>query len=297
VFAEQVLALDAPGRKNIFLLSQGAHFVIPQQFLPGVDAMMVPRTADGRVLFAIPWHGHVLVGTTDVPVSRSAVDPRASDAETDFLCAHIKRYLGRRPQASEVLSVWAGLRPLLKTGRMSTAKLSRDHKVLVSGTGLVTVTGGKWTTYRRMGEDAVNRAAAVAGLASAPSRTATLKLHGWMEPASHAAMEETDSMYGSDLVNVRVLGDAKPQLNEKLHEQLPYRRRDVVWAVLRENARTVEDVLARRTRALFLNARAAIEAAPEVSHIIARGLQRSEEFRSRDLQSFLNVAAGYVYRD
>jgi glycerol-3-phosphate dehydrogenase len=297
VFAEQLLELDALERKSIFLLSQGAHFVLPQQFLPGADAMMVPRTADGRVLFAIPWHEHVLVGTTDVPVKESAVEPRASDAEAEFLCAHIKRYLGRRPQAGEVLSVWAGLRPLLKTGRMNTAKLSRDHKVLVSETGLVTVTGGKWTTYRRMGEDAVNRTAAIAGLASAPSRTATLKLHGWVEPAAHAGMEETDSVYGSDLMNVRALGDAAPELNEMLHAQLPYRKRDVVWAVRKEKARTVEDVLARRTRALFLNARAAIEVATEVSHIIASELQRSEHTRTRDLQDFLNVAEGYIYRD
>ncbi len=297
VFAEQLLELDVPGRKNIFLLSRGAHFVLPRQFFPSVDAMMVPKTADGRVLFAIPWHGHVLVGTTDVPVNESTVEPRASDAEADFLRQHIQRYLGRRPQTDEVLSVWAGLRPLLKTSRMSTAKLSRDHKVLVSETGLVTVTGGKWTTYRRMGEDAVNRAAAIAGLASAPSRTATLKLHGCAEPASSAGMEETDSVYGSDLANVRALGDASPVLNEKLHELLPYRRRDVVWAVLHEKARTVEDVLARRTRALFLNARAAIEAAPEVSHVIARELQRSEHSRARDLQDFLKIAEGYVYRD
>ncbi len=297
VFSEQLLELDAPQSQSILSLSQGSHFVLPLEILPGNDALMVPKTADGRVLFAIPWHRHVIVGTTDVHVDQSSTEPRATRPETDFLREHIRRYLGRQIQASDVLSVWAGLRPLVKSGGMSTAKLSRDHKVFVSPTGLVTVTGGKWTTYRRMGEDAVNHAATVAGLASAPSRTKQLKLHGWAEPEQLSAMEEAERLYGADLKDVVALGEANPAWNEPLHAQLPYSKRDVVWAVRNEKARTVEDVLARRTRALFLNARAAIEAAPEVSRIIAGELERSEASRTSDLQDFMNIAEGYIYRD
>jgi len=293
-FTEQVLQMDEPARASVLSISQGTHFVLPRSFMPADNAMMVPKTADGRVLFAIPWHGHLVVGTTDVSVPKSSSEPRATEEETAFLSEHIHRYLGQTVRPEDVLSVWSGLRPLVRHGNGSTSKLSRDHRVLVSHSGLVTVTGGKWTTYRRMGEDTINHAVAVAGLAAAPSTTSTLKVHGWAECDS--AVEESERVYGADLAALRALGDEDPALNEALHPKLPYRRREVVWAARHEMARTVEDVLARRTRALFLNAAAAIEAAPEVSRLLARELGRDEQFRARDLERFLEVAKGYVYR-
>ncbi len=178
VFAEDILTMDSPGEKAGLSISQGTHFVLPREFLPGSDALMVPKTSDGRVLFAIPWHGHLVVGTTDEPMPASSAEPRSTASERDFLADHIHKYLGRGVKEREVLSVWSGLRPLAASGNASTAKLSRDHKVTVSPTGLITVTGGKWTTYRRMGEDAIDHAAEVGRLKASPSRTLELPLHG-----------------------------------------------------------------------------------------------------------------------
>lgn len=293
-FTEQVLRMDGPANGQTLSISQGTHFVLPRSFMPSGNAMMVPKTADGRVLFAIPWHEHLVVGTTDVAVPTSSSEPRATVEETKFLSEHIHRYLGQTVRPDQVLSMWSGLRPLVRHGNESTSKLSRDHRVIVSRSGLVTVTGGKWTTYRRMGEDTINHAASVAGLAAAPSTTATLRLHGWAGP--DVAAEESERVYGADLAAVCALGDAEPELNELLHPKLPYRKREVVWAARHEQARTVEDVLARRTRALFLNAAAAIEAAPEVSRLLARELGRDEHLRSIDLERFIETARGYIYQ-
>lgn len=291
VFTEQVLAMDGD-RETLLSVSQGSHFVLPPSFLSGTNAMMIPKTSDGRVLFAIPWHGVTLVGTTDEPVERASAEPRAMTTERSFLMEHIERYLGRRPHTDEILSVWSGLRPLVRKGGGATSKLSRDHTILVRPSGLVTVTGGKWTTYRRMGEDAINRAAEVAGLRKEPSRTSSIRLHGWMREATG---DESDRVYGSDLPEIERLLREDPALKDRLHPRLPYRMREIVWAARHESARTVEDVLARRTRALFLDARAAIEAAPGVADVLARELGRSDAWKARDLEAFYKVARGYVY--
>ncbi len=293
VFTEQVLAMDGD-RETLLSVSQGTHFVLPPSFLPGQNAMMIPKTSDGRVLFAIPWHGATVVGTTDEAVRQASTEPRAMESERSFLLEHIRKYLGRRPKQEEVLSIWSGLRPLVRKGGGATSKLSRDHTILVRPSGLITVTGGKWTTYRRMGEDTINRAAEVAGLAKEPSRTRSLRLHGW---TSEVAAVESERVYGADLPLLEKLSQEDPALNDLLHPQLPYRLREVVWAARQEMARTTEDVLARRTRALFLNARAAIEAAPRVADLLARELGRDEEAAISDLESFYAIARGYVYED
>jgi glycerol-3-phosphate dehydrogenase len=294
-FTDQISHMNDPSEAPLLSLSQGTHFVLPPEFLPSANALMVPKTADGRVLFAIPWHEHLVVGTTDEPVPVSNAEPRATAKETEFLTDHIRRYLGRSIVTSDVLSVWSGLRPLVRNGTSITSKLSRDHRVIVSKTGMITLTGGKWTTYRKMGEDTIDHAAEIGALPPIPSRTIDLHLHGWVEPGSQDAVEDSDKVYGSDLDAVRALANAAPELNDLLHPDLPYRKRDVVWAARQEQARTVEDVLARRTRALFLNARAALEAAPEVSRILAQKLNRTESFRQQDLEDFQAVANGYIY--
>jgi glycerol-3-phosphate dehydrogenase len=190
--------------------------------------------------------------------------------------------------------MWSGLRPLVRKGNAATSKLARDHQVVSSPSGLISVTGGKWTTYRKMGEDAIARAVSVFGLTAAPSHTVDLKLHGWQQSVA-PEISESDRVYGSDLEKIEALGAEDSTLNEHLHPQLPYRKREVVWAVRNEQARTVEDVLARRIRALFLNATAAIEIAPEVSRLLAIELQRDETFRLRDLENFREIAQGYVF--
>ena len=295
VFAEDLLAMDGAARGSLLAMSQGTHFVLPHSWLAGDSALMVPKTTDGRVLFAIPWHGATVVGTTDEGVDHASVEPRSMESERSFLLEHIAQYFGRRPDAGEILSVWSGLRPLVKGGDGKTSKLSRDHTILVSKSGLITVTGGKWTTYRRMGQDAIDHAAEIAGLAKVASRTLDLKLHGWTDKSANTT--ESERVYGSDLPLLQKLSEDDPTLDRLLHPRLLYRLREVVWAARFEMARTVEDVLARRTRALFLDARAAIEAAPLVADVLAKELGRSEAWRDKDLQNFRAVAQGYVYEE
>jgi glycerol-3-phosphate dehydrogenase len=296
VNVEDTLAMDDAVRGSFLSVSQGTHFVLPRSFLPGNTALMIPKTADGRVLFAIPWHGATIVGTTDVPVADAIAEPRAIAAEKKFLLDHIARYFGHAPSASEILSVWTGLRPLVRKAGVKTSKLSRDHTILVSQSGLITVTGGKWTTYRRMGQDTIDRACQVASLPKRPSRTLELKIHGWTSEST-ATASEWEYVYGSELPELRALSSGNPALDAQLHPRLPFRAREVIWAARYEMARTVEDVLARRTRALFLDARAAIEAAPAVATLLARELNRSEAWRANDLAGFLELAKGYLYQE
>lgn len=293
VFVEGTLSMDHHKHNQLVAVSQGTHFVLPQSFLPGNTALMIPKTADGRVLFAIPWHGATIVGTTDESVDSATVEPRPMDSEKNFILEHIQRYFGHAPRSEEILSVWSGLRPLVKKGHAKTSKLSRDHTILVSPTGLITVTGGKWTTYRRMGFDTINRACEVAALPQATSRTLDLKLHGWTMDGT-TGDPAWENVYGTDLRAVRALSAGEPALDALIHPRLPFRMREVVWAARYEMARTVEDVLARRTRALFLDARAAIEAAPAVSNLLAAELKQDENWREKQLADFLAVAQGYI---
>jgi glycerol-3-phosphate dehydrogenase len=295
VFADALRRLDDPADAAAPLLtpSQGAHLVLDRSFLPGTSAMLVPRTDDGRVLFTIPWHDRVLVGTTDTPVAEVAIEPRPLREEIAYLLDHVARYLDRSPRASDVLSTFAGLRPLLR-GRIggSTAKLSREHAVVVSNSGLITITGGKWTTYRRMAIDAVDHAVRVGGLPDRPSTTDRLKLHGWV-----ADPDETDdalAVYGSDASALRALCSERVEWDQPLHVRLPYRAGEVVWAGRHEAARTVEDVLARRTRALFLDARASIEAAPSVAAILGAETARDRDWQDRQVIEFRELARGYL---
>lgn len=294
VHAEQIIALDGRPRDSLLAVSQGSHFVLPRSFLPGNTALMIPKTDDGRVLFAIPWHGALIVGTTDVPVENASSEPRALPEEKAFLRDYIARYMHHAPRPEEILSVWSGLRPLVRKGGVKTSKLSRDHTILVSPHGLITVTGGKWTTYRRMGQDAIDRAEQVAAFSRRPSTTLDLKLHGWT-PNPAAAGSPWESVYGADLPALRALSAQEPCLENLLHPRLPFKMREVVWAARYEMARTVEDVLARRTRALFLDARAAIEAAPAVATLLGRELNRGDDWEAADLRKFEQIAKGYLY--
>lgn len=298
VFSDDVRRLDEPGSAPMLTVSQGSHFVLPKSFLPGMDALMVPRTSDGRVLFAIPWEGAVVVGTTDEPVPGATLEPRALPVEMEFLSRNIELCFGSRPKESDVLSMWSGLRPLIrKQGARSTAALSREHEVSVSASGLVSVAGGKWTTYRSMAEDAVDIAARSGGLPERASGTREMRLHGWSETAAERSDPGEDfSPYGADQAMVDALAAASPALGRALHPSLPYHQAQVVWAARYEMARTVEDVLARRTRSLFLNARAAIEAGSTVAAVMARELGRDERWQRQQVEDFTQLASSYIYR-
>jgi glycerol-3-phosphate dehydrogenase len=291
VYVDALRQLDDPSAGSVIVPSQGAHLVLARSFLPGRCAVLFPRTDDGRVLFAIPWHDRVIIGTTDTPVDRVPIEPRALPHEVAFLTEHTGRYLGRNPCAADVLSVYAGLRPLVRsaTGR-STADLSRSHRIWVSDSGLVTITGGKWTTYRRMGAETIDHAVRVGALAVRPSATETLKLHGWCERVP----EEPFAVYGSDAFALQQLRDERPGLSAPLHPRLPYFAAEVAWAAQRELARSVEDVLARRTRALLIDARASIEAAPRVAAILAEELGFDDAWQRAQVKVYGELAQGYL---
>ncbi len=292
VFADRLLQMDDPGAKKIISPSQGVHLILEKEFLPGEDAVMAPRTEDGRVLFAVPWHGKVIVGTTDTPVSEVGLEPRALEEEIEFILKNAAVYLTKDPRRADVKSVFAGLRPLVHTGRgKNTAAISRDHCLLVSESGLVTITGGKWTTYRKMAEDTVNQAMVVAGLNERECVTKNLRIHGWLE---HFDFHDPLRYYGCDAAFIRKLARGNPGLGEKLHPRLPYLKAEVVWAVREEMARTVEDFLARRSRSLFLDAQASIEMAPEVARLMACELKADDDWQKVQIEDYIKLAEGYM---
>jgi glycerol-3-phosphate dehydrogenase len=292
VFADDLRRLDDPESPPLLAPSQGIHLVLDRRFQPGASAILVPHTDDRRVLFAVPWQGRVVLGTTDTPVAERSLEPRPLPEEVDFLLTHIARYLTQDPRPADVLSCFAGLRPLVRGGRAAekTAALSRDHTLLVSPSGLITITGGKWTTYRRMGEDAVDQAILVAGLDERPCPTADLRLHGWSEERRPGAAW---AEYGADAPALARLAAERPGWDELLHFNLPYRACEVIWAARHEMARTVEDVLARRTRALLLDARASAEIAPEVAGLLAAELGKDAAWRRRQVEEYRELARGY----
>jgi len=284
VFCDAVRRLDDPSASLMVAPSQGVHLVVPREFLAGNDAIMIPHTDDGRVLFAVPWHDRVVLGTTDTPVPEASLEPRALAEEVGFIFQNADRYLARQPKPGDVLSVFAGQRPLVRapsSDSSHTAALSRDHVIVVAKSGLLTITGGKWTTYRRMAQDAVDQALQVAGLEPRACVTSTLPVHGAFDGAPIVDGQHGWDVYGSDGPVVSALAAGEPSLGQKLHPDLPFVAAEVVWAARQEMGRTVEDVLARRTRALLLGARASIACAPKVAALLARELGRDEAFLVR----------------
>jgi glycerol-3-phosphate dehydrogenase len=293
-FSDQLRLKAEPAAAPLVAPSQGIHLVFAASFLQGESAIMVPHTSDGRVLFAIPWHGHTLVGTTDTPIASATLEPVATEQEIDFILATAGQYLTQAPTRDDVLTVFAGVRPLVRaTDVTRTAALSRDHVIHIDRSGLVTICGGKWTTYRHMAEDCVDQAATLAQLPDRPCMTHHLRIHGF-----HTAAEELGSLavYGSDAYQIRKLIETDPAIGGPLHGTLPYLKAEIIWAVRHEMARTVEDVLARRTRALFLNARVAVEMAPMVADLMASELGWDEACRNQQLATFLQVASNYLLR-
>jgi glycerol-3-phosphate dehydrogenase len=275
VFTDELRRLDNANAAPLLTVSSGVHLVLDRSFIPGEHALMVPKTSDGRVFFALPWNGRVLIGTTDEPRDGVELEPKPTDSEVAYLLETASRYFEKPVTRSDVRSVFTGLRALVKSGQtQSTASLSRDHTIIISPSGMVTVTGGKWTTYRQMAEDVVDRAAASVGLPHRRSPTKSLRLH--------------EGVGADGLIR------AVPNLGARLHERLPNLAGEVVWAARHEMARTVEDVLARRTRILFLDAKAAVECAPTVASLLALELGRSPSWENDQVREFSLLARGYL---
>lgn len=291
-FTDSIRKLDDPDAAPMIEPSQGVHIVLDRSFLPGDSAIMVPHTDDGRVLFAIPWHDCVVVGTTDTPIGEVTVEPKPLAEEIEFLLTHAARYMTKDPEPSDVLSAFVGIRPLVgSSDAANTAALARDHTIHISNTGLVTVTGGKWTTYRKMAEDAVNQAALLGELEIRPCVTTDLPIHGFHK---NAECFGDHAIYGSDAPALQALIHQNAEYSERIHPDMPCLVGEIAWAVRNEMARTVEDFLSRRTRSLLLGARVSMEMAPKVAEVMALELGRDSAWTERQIAEYTDLARGYM---
>lgn len=293
-FVDGVRRMDSPDAPSMVAPSQGVHIVLDRSFLPGTSAIMVPHTDDGRVMFAIPWHDVAVIGTTDTAVETADLEPTPFRSEVEFILQTANRYLAKPATAADVRSAFAGIRPLVKAdGAGTTAALSRDHTILIDPvSGLLTVAGGKWTTYRKMAEDVVDNAITLGALEPEACVTQQLAVHGYHR---HPERFGKLAFYGSDAPEIRRIAEADPAMAEPLHERLPVIGAEVRWACRREMARTVDDVLARRTRSLLFDAKAAIEVAPKVAALMAAELDRDQAWCDAQVTTFNDIAARYVF--
>jgi glycerol-3-phosphate dehydrogenase len=290
VFADHILKMENPEARDVIKPSQGIHLVLAPDFLKGEEALMIPKTSDGRVLFAVPWHNRVIVGTTDVEKQHAELEPVAEDQEVEYILGTARLYMEKSPGRSDVLAVFTGLRPLAapEAEGKKTKEISRGHKILISKGGLITLTGGKWTTYRKMAEDVVDAAASKAGLPAKKSVTAKMKIHGHLEN-----VDRSDPLYwyGSDRELINNLVQEDPDLGTVISDRLHVIRAQVILAVREEMARTLEDFLARRIRALQLDAREAVRMAPAVAAIMASELGKDKAWVADQVEIFTQLAS------
>jgi glycerol-3-phosphate dehydrogenase len=290
VFVDNILKMEDPEARDVVKPSQGIHLVMSPDFLKGEQALMIPKTSDGRVLFAVPWHNRVVVGTTDVEKQHAELEPVAEDKEVEYILETAGLYMEKAPERSEVLAVFTGLRPLAAPARegKKTKEISRGHKIYISRGGLITLAGGKWTTYRKMGEDVVNAAAKSAGLPSRKSITPALKIHGYQSGA-----DRSDPLYwyGADREQINTLIQEDPDMGSMISERLQVIRAQIILAVREEMARSLEDCLARRIRAIQLDARESIRIAPAVAAIIAPELGKDKAWEAEQVEAFIQLAS------
>jgi glycerol-3-phosphate dehydrogenase len=290
-FSDRVRQLADPDAAPMIAPSQGVHLVFDKSFLPSDSAILVPHTADGRIMFAIPWHGHTLVGTTDTAVDEAPVEPVPFAEEIEFILETAAQYLDHAPSRHDILSAWAGIRPLVKAGSGSTAALSRDHSIHIDRNGLLTIAGGKWTTCRKMAEDCVNQAALLAGLTERECVTRSLRIHGFHHNARQFGHL---GIYGSDASRIQDLVRQQPDLAAQLDAALPFTAAEIVFTVRHEMAQTLADLLSRRLRALPLNARAALRMAPKAAELMAAELGKPASWADNEVATFTKLAQGYL---
>jgi glycerol-3-phosphate dehydrogenase len=295
IFIDNIIQMDDCEKEPVVCPSQGVHLVVERSFLGGDDAIMIPKTSDGRVMFGVPWHNRVILGTTDTPLNEFATEPRPLEEEIDFILKTSAKYLTHPPQREDVLCAFAGLRPLAapkrNTDNNKTKEISRRHKLIASDSGLITVTGGKWTTYRQMAQETVDLGIKTSGLTVKECITKDLKIHGYK-----TAVDRSNWLYvyGSDCEKILAMQKENPEYAEKLHPAFDFTVAEVVWAVREEMAVSVEDVLARRVRALYLDARASREMAPKVAQIMAQELGKDKTWEKAQTEEFINLANGYI---
>lgn len=291
VFADDILQMDNPGGRKTLCVSQGVHLVLDKKFFPSADALMIPETSDGRVLFAVPWHDKVVVGTTDTLVDHASPEPQALEKEIAFILETASSYFIQKPKRSDVLSVFAGLRPLAapEHGKQRTKEISRGHKIMVSPGQLFTIVGGKWTTYRKMGEDMVNRIERELQWKQVDTATENLSIHGSVQGMN---WDDPFYFYGKDAAQLR--GMMNGHSNTWISESLRIHEVQVIWAVKIEMARTLEDVLSRRTRALLLDAKESMRIALPVARIMAKEMNKDEVWIDAQVKAYTQLASQYT---
>ena len=306
IFTDEVRRMaEGAEARTMVAPSQGIHLVFDRSFLHGETAIMVPHTSDGRVLFAIPWHDHLVVGTTDTPIEQPSYEPLPFEQEIDFVLETAAQYLSRPPTRADIQSIYVGIRPLVKADNgerkedgsggspvAKTSTLSRDHTIHIDNSGLLTIVGGKWTTYRHMAEDTVDHAITLGKLEDTPCVTRDLRIHGYYPDALESLGDL--AVYGADAAHIRTLAAEDPAWAERLHPRLPYIAAEIVWGARHECSRTVDDALARRTRALLLDAAAAAEIAPKVAELLAAELGRDQAWIDAQVTAFQTLAAQYL---
>lgn len=298
VFTNSIMKMNDKVYKKYIVPSQGIHLVFDKSFLPSTNALMIPKTSDGRVLFAVPWHDKIVVGTTDTLIKSHSLEPIALEKEIEFVLETAQRFLSKKPNRADVLSVFAGLRPLsAPEGKgKSTKEVSRSHKIIVSETGLITITGGKWTTYRKIAEDIMDKAISVHNLPKSTCKTEHISIHG-NQKTTTLDRENHLYIYGTDISEILQLQKSEPELKEKLHPNYEYTMAEVAWAIRCEMARTIEDVLARRVRLLFLDARAAIESCEKVGDLLAKELGYDDTWKQNQIIAFKTLANGFLLKE
>ena len=294
VFVDDILGMDNTAAPKSICVSQGVHVVLDKKFFPSQHALMIPRTSDGRVLFAVPWHNKVVLGTTDTPVEKASLEPKALEAEINFILDTASAYLTQKPGRSDVLSVFAGLRPLAapKQGEQKTKEISRSHKIIVSPSNLFTILGGKWTTFRKMGEDMVNKIENHLNWQRSTPATPHLRIHGH---TSNVNFNDPLYFYGSDAP--RIMQSMNGTAGQWLSESLKIHKMQVKWAVEYEMARSVEDVLSRRTRALLLDAEESVRICLEVANIMAPLLGKDGDWVFEQVKMYTHVAQQYILKE
>ena len=298
VFTNSIMKMNDRLYKKYVVPSQGIHLVLDKSFLPSDYALMIPKTTDGRVFFIIPWHDKIVIGTTDTLTKSHSLEPIATEEEIKFVLETAQHSLSKKPTRADVLSVFAGLRPLAAPEEkdQKTKEVSRSHKVNVSETGLITITGGKWTTYRKMAEDVLNQAILTHNLPNFICKTEHLSIHG-NKKTTALDRENHLYIYGTDIAKILKLGEDEPELKQKLHPNYEYILAEVIWAIRHEMARTIDDILARRVRMLFLDARAAIESSKKVAELLAKELGRDEAWKQNQIDSFKKLANGFLLKE
>jgi glycerol-3-phosphate dehydrogenase len=292
VFADDIIKLDNPDTKPYIRPSQGVHIVLDKSFLESESAVMIPKTMDGRVLFAIPWYDKVVVGTTDTPIEDIDIEPVALKEEIDFILQTAHKYLTKKPKREDILCIFAGLRPLAANpgNPSATKEISRRHKIMLSPSGLLTITGGKWTTYRLMAKETIDKAIKAGFLEKRKCVTSGLRLNSSADNLNKKRLH----IYGDKAPEIEKIIEQDPAMGAYIHPCLPYTIAEIMWICRNEMPVSIEDVLTRRTRALFLDTKASSEIAPVVAKIMAEEMNLGEYWQKEQVEEYKKIVVNYL---